>query len=136
MATLTAQANYDNFMLLAEDIYAMGGQYVITGLDTTVYALANYPHWQVLTLSTYYAANTYSLARVSSSFTVRITRPLVLMDTKTLNTYANGVFSDNVRYPLYDHISDVFIKPEDGIETSKRFGIEPNTVIKNEDCTD
>ena len=134
MPTVSAQSDYDNFLLIVEDIYAMGGQYVITGLDTTLYALANYPHWQVLTLSTLYQANTYSLARVTSSFTIRITRPLVLMDTTTVNTFVNGVFDDKVRLPFYGNISDAFIKPEDGREDIDELGATPDSVENNGNC--
>ena len=56
------------------------------------------------------------------------------MTSNTINTFANGIFSDSVRYPFYDNISDAFIKPEDGIEPSKDFTKNPDSVENDENC--
>lgn len=134
MPILNAYSDYENYLLLADDVHAAGGQYVLTGLDNIVYALANYQHWQVLTQSLLYAANTYSATIVTSAFSIRLTRPLVLMTSETVNTFAMGIFSDDVRFPFYENISDAFIKPEDGLENRDSAGNDPERVENNGNC--
>jgi len=136
MPNIYAQADYTNYLLIVDDTYSVGGQYVFTDLDNIAYAIADYPHWQVLTLSTLYYADTTNLARVMSSYTIRLTRPIVLIDKTTINTFASGVFQDSVRFPFYENTSDAFIKPEDGIESPADFSRDPNSVKTSESCKD
>lgn len=134
MPLISATSDYQHYLFIAEDVFASGGQFVIQNIDTFVYALADYPHWQVLTLSTVYSSNTYSLTYVSSSFNIRLTRPLILIDKKLANAHISGLFPEFERRRFYEHISPAYIQPEDGIEESNGKDVDPTTVKKNGNC--
>lgn len=115
LQTTTATTNYQNWQFIAEDVFALGGYVTTSNFSNVVYGVANYPNWQVLTVTTLVTTNIISANILSAAFNIRITRPLVLTDIKTPKISIEGIFTDEVRYPFYDSLSDVFIKPEDGV---------------------
>lgn len=132
METVSASSDYNNYEFIVEDIYAIGGNYVVSNLDTLLYAFADYPHWQVLTLSSLYKPDTYNVAPVSRAFNIRLTRPLVLIDSTSIHTSVAGLHEDSVRYGFYDYISDAFIKPEDGVPEEADI-TKKSTQVRNDD---
>ena len=135
MATISSSSDYQNYLFIAEDTYSSGGQTIVTGLDNLLYALADYPHWQVLTISTLYTSDTYSLNYISSAFNIRLTRPLVLLDKKNVFSSVSGTFSESERKKFYEHLSPAYISTDDGIESNYDTTIDPITVKKDEECS-